>query len=111
MTPGVLSTGKLFFDSGDFSASRPLLDNMVSRTAGVAGIDIRGIAGNKRVAFVDGEWKLDHDINANYKLDGRTEFRGLQISIENKKGSVRKGVDKDGTPWEQKCHIPMATLE
>ena len=39
-------------------------------------------------------------ISANYKLDGRTVFQGLPISIENKKGSVRQGVDKvTGKPW------------
>ncbi len=37
-----------------------------------------------------------------YKLQGRTDFQGLNISIENRKGSVRKGVDKDGHEWRTK---------
>jgi hypothetical protein len=36
---------------------------------------------------------------ANRKLDGRVNFRGLKISIENKKGSIRQGIDKNGKPW------------
>jgi mannose-6-phosphate isomerase-like protein (cupin superfamily) len=39
-----------------------------------------------------------------HKLQGRTNFKGLDISIENKKGSVRRGVDKDGHNWATKMH-------
>ena len=35
----------------------------------------------------------------NYKM-GHVEIDGLQISIENPKGSMRRGKDPDGTPWE-----------
>lgn len=35
----------------------------------------------------------------NYKV-GRVSLHGLDISIENPAGSVRKGIDKSGTPWE-----------
>lgn len=34
-----------------------------------------------------------------FKLQGHTEHQGIPIAIENRKGSVRKGVDKDGKPW------------
>lgn len=37
------------------------------------------------------------------KLQGRREIQGLQISIENRKGSVRSGVDDNGHEW----HINM----
>jgi inorganic pyrophosphatase len=37
-----------------------------------------------------------------YKLQGRTEFQGLKIAIENKKGSIRRGVDENGEKWETK---------
>jgi hypothetical protein len=36
------------------------------------------------------------------KLQGRTEFRGLEISIENRAGTYRRGVDPDGHPWKTK---------
>lgn len=39
---------------------------------------------------------------AAYKLQGRMDFQGLKISIENRKGSVRRGVDKDGHEWRTK---------
>lgn len=39
-----------------------------------------------------------------HKLQGRTAFRGLNISIENKKGSIRRGVDSDGHKWAIKMH-------
>lgn len=39
-----------------------------------------------------------------HKLQGRTTFRGLNISIENRKGSVRRGVDSDGHEWATKMN-------
>ncbi len=37
-----------------------------------------------------------------FKLQGHTRFAGLPISIENKKGSTRSGVDAFGKPWSVK---------
>ena len=34
-----------------------------------------------------------------HKLQGRRKFSGLDISIENKKGSVRRGTDDNGHQW------------
>ena len=39
-----------------------------------------------------------------YKLQGRTRLYGMDISIENKKGSYRSGVDKDGHKWKTLMH-------
>jgi len=39
-----------------------------------------------------------------HPLQGRTKVQGMYISIENKKGSTRKGVDKDGHNWKCKMH-------
>lgn len=39
-----------------------------------------------------------------HKLQGRTAFRGLNISIENKKGTIRRGVNSDGHKWAIKMH-------
>lgn len=33
------------------------------------------------------------------KLHNRYEYQGLPISIENERGTVRRGVDPDGEPW------------
>jgi hypothetical protein len=37
-----------------------------------------------------------------FALEGKTEWKGIKISIENKKGSVRSGTDENGKPWEIK---------
>lgn len=42
------------------------------------------------------------DVLANRKLHKRLKFRGLDISIENRKGSIRQGVGTDGKPWKTK---------
>ena len=39
-----------------------------------------------------------------HKLQGRTKLYGMDISIENKKGSYRSGVDKDGHKWKVLMH-------
>ena len=39
-----------------------------------------------------------------YKLQGRTKLYGMDISIENKKGTYRKGVDSDGHKWKTLMH-------
>lgn len=50
-------------------------------------------------------------IDASYKLEGRTTFQGLQISIENGVGSVRKGVDKvTGKPWRTVMRHPYGYI-
>lgn len=39
-----------------------------------------------------------------HKLQGRTRLYGMDISIENKRGSYRSGVDKDGHKWKVLMH-------
>lgn len=39
-----------------------------------------------------------------HKLQGRTKLYGMDISIENKKGSYRSGVDSDGHKWKTLMH-------
>lgn len=39
-----------------------------------------------------------------FPLQGRMKVHGMDISIENRKGSVRRGVDKDGHAWKTKMH-------
>jgi len=45
-----------------------------------------------------------------HKLYYRTTFQGLPISIENRKGSVRRGVDPDGHKWETKMKYPYGYI-
>ena len=51
------------------------------------------------------------DILANRKLHKRINFRGLNISIENRKGSIRKGVDKNGKLWQTKMTFDYGYLK
>lgn len=39
-----------------------------------------------------------------YKLQGRIKLYGMNISIENKKGTYRSGVDSDGHKWKTLMH-------
>lgn len=39
-----------------------------------------------------------------YPIQDRKKFFGLDISVENKKGTVRSGVDPDGEPWQTFMH-------
>src|SRR6267154_2937915 len=50
------------------------------------------------------------EMQANYKLEGRTTFQGLLISIENKKGSVRSGTDSGGKSWSVTMQHPYGYI-
>jgi len=39
-----------------------------------------------------------------HKLQGRTKFQGLDISVENKAGTYRSGTGPDGKKWRTKLH-------
>lgn len=43
-------------------------------------------------------------------LDGRMEFQGLQLSIENARGSTRSGVGPDGVPWSVTMTFPYGYI-
>lgn len=45
-----------------------------------------------------------------YKLEGRKKFQGLNISIENERGSVRRGTDPNGHEWATFMHIPYGYI-
>lgn len=46
-----------------------------------------------------------------FKLQGHLEHQGLGIAVENRKGSVRKGVDKDGKPWRTEMKMPYGYIK
>jgi hypothetical protein len=49
--------------------------------------------------------KLDKSLTwSGYPLQGRAKAHGMDVSIENKKGSVRAGTDKDGHEWSIKMN-------
>jgi len=49
-------------------------------------------------------------LTANRKLHGKTNFRGLPISIENRKGSLRQGTAKNGKRWQTFIRSPYGYL-
>lgn len=64
-----------------------------------------------------GQEALDHFAEAlgsrlreTRKLHYHTTFQNLPISIENRKGSVRKGVDDDGSEWKTKMRHPYGYI-
>lgn len=46
-----------------------------------------------------------------HPLQGHTQVQGLPIAIENRKGSVRSGVDKDGHKWRTKMKAPYGYIK
>lgn len=50
------------------------------------------------------------DLYANRKLHYRTAFQGLPISIENRKGSIRRGTDKHWGDWATKMRVPYGYI-
>lgn len=46
-----------------------------------------------------------------FKLHGHVVHQGLPIAIENRKGSVRSGVDKDGKPWRTVMRHPYGFIK
>jgi hypothetical protein len=76
------------------------LKNMEERKSGKGMLFIEselrsvGKAALKRLA--NGQVEYDRD----YRLQGKCNFQGLNISIENKKGTYRQGTDINGKPWK-----------
>lgn len=62
---------------------------------------------NKTISFFD---ELMEMAKQAYTLQGHTEVQGIPISIENRKGSVRKGTDKDGNEWRTKMKFPYGYI-
>ena len=63
-----------------------------------------------------GQEALDHFAKGisrlleNRKLHYRTTFQDLPVSVENKKGSIRRGVDPDGEEWKTKMKVPYGYI-
>lgn len=54
----------------------------------------------KKIAYIKNPSEIDKSLTySGHKLQGRTKLYGMDISIENKKGSYRSGTDKDGHKW------------
>jgi superfamily II DNA or RNA helicase len=58
------------------------------------------------------EWDkhLEGAKDEGFGLQGSTEVQGIPIAIENRKGSVRKGKDRDGNEWRTKMQHPYGYI-
>jgi hypothetical protein len=45
-----------------------------------------------------------------YTLQGHKDFQGINVAIENRRGSVRKGKDSDGHEWRTKMKHPYGYI-
>lgn len=54
--------------------------------------------------------RFEQSTKLSYVLQGHTEVQGIPVSIENRKGSVRKGTDKDGHEWRTKMKHPYGYI-
>ena len=73
--------------------------NLISRASGSrVGNTIRGLLSKF------GEVELAED--GVHKLQGHINFQGLDIAVENRKGSVRKGTTPDGHKWRTVMKVP-----
>lgn len=64
-----------------------------------------------RASFFSGLPPESEKTKLAFKLHGHTSVQGIPIAIENRKGSVRKGVDKDGHEWRTKMKNPYGYIE
>ena len=80
-------------------AERPVLEGTSGRSGVIPGFD-----GGAAAAEGSGTEPTEAQKEAgNYKMDHR-RIDGYDISIENVKGSVRRGTGADGKPWETTMH-------
>lgn len=54
---------------------------------------------------------LNIEKSKQYLLQGQIKIHGLSLSIENRKGSVRKGTDPDGKEWKTLMTIPYGYIK
>ena len=63
---------------------------------GRAGVDVMRAAQGK------GRPVIPHGADYKHKLQAKRQWNGINVSVENKRGTYRSGIDKDGQPWRIK---------
>lgn len=104
----VVNTGKQGLQ-GAARVAKKLPQRTVSGTRTIGGVTSIGGDELKRLGFGDLS-KVGH-LKIAYELQGHTTHQGLPIAIENGKGSVRKGVDKDGKKWRTRFKHPYGYIK
>ena len=90
------------------SGVRPALRQPGTRT--MSGVTHISESELKRLGFDDLTKSGAAENKQTFKLQGHTSVQGIPVSIENRKGSVRKGVDPDGKPWRTKFKLPYGYI-
>lgn len=66
---------------------------------------------NQSVLNIEKSINISKVNKAAYKLQGALDFQGLKISIENRKGSIREGIDNNGHHWKIKMNYPYGYIK
>ena len=93
-------------DNPEAVAMAPLPGSSIAIPAWIAAKRKAGDALKKIV-----EQKVVQAAAEEHPLQGHTTFQGISIDIENRKGSVRKGKDKDGKPWRTVMKVPYGYIK
>ncbi len=51
-----------------------------------------------------------HAVLLSHRLHNRKQWHGLDVSIENEKGTLRSGTDKNGNDWSQLISVPYGYI-
>lgn len=69
-----------------------------------------GRSTTEKVGLVEGSVNRKRLELLTRRLHNRLLWHGLEISIENEKGTIREGVGKDGVPWQTLMQYPYGYL-
>lgn len=105
--PGVDFKPKKVICSEVIARAYPHLNFADKRPEHVRPVDIAKSTAVKPIALLKNP---ETKVKTAYTLQGHLKFQGLPIAVENRKGSVRKGVDKDGKPWKTKFKLPYGYI-
>lgn len=72
---------------------------------------MRALLNNFDRDLADPGWRKREKTAEEHKLQGHINFQGIDIAVENQKGSVRSGTDKDGNKWRTVMKIPYGYLK
>lgn len=95
------------------------LDELEKIAASSARLTVAKARTGRRPISVDNLLKKDNagelhkkaDVEEKHKLHGHMTFQGIPIAIENRKGSIREGVDPDGKPWKTTFELPYGYIK
>jgi hypothetical protein len=94
--------GVVFNDIADGTTYAPKEDSFFLEIAVFSPIQIKSATDNDGTFSIENPSIEKSLTYSGHLLQGRAKVQGMDISIENKKGSVRSGTDPNGHEWSQK---------